>query len=229
MTIKILAIDSSTIACSAALLIDETITERFEIAPRKHGELLLPMIEELLNKENLHVNDLDAIAFGQGPGSFTGLRIAASVTQGIAFAANLPVIPISTLQAMAQASKEEFSSNKTLVCLDARMQEIYFGAYKLGQDDLMQPFMPDQLVNPNNLPKLTDDKWLAIGDAWAVYSEQLEKHFATQIRQVVPEFYPHAKHIAKLAKQAFINKKTLNAEQAIPVYLRNQDAWKKPI
>ncbi len=139
---KILAVDTSTEACSAALLLGEKIDERFEIAPRRHTSLILPMVEDLLNEQSMRLTDLDAIAFGQGPGSFMGLRIAVGVAQGLAFGANLPVVPVSSLQALAQAAYWKTSCKTILAGWDARMQAIYWGAYVLREKQ-MRPVIFD--------------------------------------------------------------------------------------
>ena len=118
---KILAIETATEACSTALMIDHVIIEHYQVAPRAHNRLIIPMIESLLSKANIHLNQLDALAFGRGPGSFTGIRIAASVAQGIALGADLPVIPISSLAALAQEVFDEHNNTITYGCLDARM------------------------------------------------------------------------------------------------------------
>src|SRR4051812_31549034 len=121
----ILAIDTSTDACSAALLINGIVREKFRLAQRQHVQLILPLIHELLLEANLTLKQLDAIAFGCGPGSFTGLRIAASVMQGLAYAIDLPVIAVSSLQALAQGVYREFSANNVIVTMDAHMQSCY--------------------------------------------------------------------------------------------------------
>ncbi len=127
---KILAIDTATEACSAALLIigetgDTEISSRYQLAPREHSRLILKMIDELLTEADVPVSSVDAIAFGQGPGSFMGLRIAAGVVQGIAFAHDIPVVPVSTLKAIAQRAYEETGSAHVLATIDARMDEVY--------------------------------------------------------------------------------------------------------
>ena len=128
---KILALDTSTEACSAALLIDGEITSQYQLAPREHSRLILKIIDKLLSDAKVSVSSLDAIAFGRGPGSFMGLRIAAGVVQGIAFAHDIPVIPISTLKAIAQRAYEQTNIENVLVAIDARMDEVYWGAYSL--------------------------------------------------------------------------------------------------
>lgn len=142
----LLAIDTSTDACSVALKRDAEIIERFVIAPQKHTQLVLPMIQELLIEAKIDLEDLDAIAFGAGPGSFTGVRLCASITQGLAFGAGLPAIKISTLQCIAQQKFEELGVKNVTVIQDARMQEVYYGEYQLGANGIMEAVVPDRLL-----------------------------------------------------------------------------------
>lgn len=216
---KILAIETSTDACSAAVLAsDGKIFSRFLVAPRQHARLILPMIQEVLTEANLTLKDLTAIAFGCGPGSFTGLRVACGTAQGLAFGADLPVIAVSSLQILAQGIYEENAVEKALVGIDAKMQEIYFGAYQLGANDLMQPEIPDSLCTPDKLPITSGNDWIGVGDAWKEYITQ----FAT-----VPYFYPKACHALKLARSYYQSGKILSANQAKPIYLRGEKAWQK--
>jgi tRNA threonylcarbamoyladenosine biosynthesis protein TsaB len=129
---KLLALDTATEACSAAVWVDGTVLERYELAPRRHAALILPMIEAVLAEANLSPLQLDAIAFGRGPGAFTGVRIAVGIAQGIAFAADLPVIPISTLAALALGAAQETGYSRIAAALDARMGEVYWGVYAVA-------------------------------------------------------------------------------------------------
>lgn len=228
---KILALDTSTIACSAALLIDEENTEQFVIAPAEHGQRILPMIEGLLTQAGLTLKELDAIAFGCGPGSFTGLRIAASVVQGLAFAYDLPVLAISTLAAMAQGVLRKQLALPVLVALDARMQEIYWGAYHANEDLLMQPLIPDQVVAPalvscpveNGAIDGRKTSWIGVGDGWSAYGEILKQRLAgVAIDLIFADEYPHAHDIALLAKAAWQQGLARPATEALPVYLRDK-------
>ena len=124
---RVLAIETASAACSAALYIDGQVEERYALAPRQHAALILPMVESLLASAELTVSGLDALAFGQGPGAFTGVRIAASAAQGIAFAADLPVVPVSTLAAQACGAMRDTNGAHAMVALDARMDEVYWG------------------------------------------------------------------------------------------------------
>jgi tRNA threonylcarbamoyladenosine biosynthesis protein TsaB len=219
MTTKILALETSTDACSAALAIDDHIVERYQVAPQQHAKLLLTMVQEILEEAKLNLTDLDAIAFGCGPGSFTGLRIACGTAQGLAFGANLPVVAVSSLQVLAQGAYEEESLDQVLVGIDAKMQEIYFGIYQVASDNIMQPLQPDSLCVPNEIFIPNNNKdWIGVGDAWQEYSQQFRS---------IAYCYPKARYVAKLAKIDYAAGKVVAPENAQPVYLRKESAWKK--
>lgn len=218
----ILAFDTATAACSAALSIDGEISQQFEVAPRRHGELLLPMIDHLLKEASLTLQDCDAIAFGNGPGSFVGLRIAAGLAQGLAFGAGIPVIPVSTLQALAQTAHWEMGEARILVGWDARMQQIYWGVY-CEEQEYMQPLSPDQLTVPEEVRALKD--CLAVGNAWSVYADQLPQSIAKLI-QPERDCYPQAKAVAFLAADLLDRGESIAPEVIELSYLRNKVAEK---
>ena len=222
---KILAIDTSTDACSAALLFDNKNHHRFVVAPRQHTKFILPMIHELLAEAQLELNQLDAIAFGCGPGSFTGIRLAASITQGLAFVANLPVVKISSLRALAQEVFATLDKEKILVAQDARMQEIYWGEYQTDTVGIMQTIVPDQLLAPTQIKTPTDAGFIGIGNAWKIYDDILTKRCNIQL--VESKTYPRAQYIAQLAAVDFAKGLTVSAMEALPVYLREEVAWVK--
>ncbi|MBI5042134.1 MAG: tRNA (adenosine(37)-N6)-threonylcarbamoyltransferase complex dimerization subunit type 1 TsaB [Gammaproteobacteria bacterium] len=229
---KLLALDTATEACSAALLIDDEIHERFEITPRAHARLLLPMLDGLLAEAGLKPAQLDAIAFGRGPGSFTGVRIAASVAQGIAFAADLPVLPVSTLAALARDALQRNPAVQVFAAIDARMGEIYWAAYAPDAPDTSgaqgEPrALTEEQVTPAlavTVPAGTD--WFGIGTGWGEYEQALRAHFAATLRGIDATALPRAVHIARLAALDFAAGRAVAAEQAQPVYLRNQVAHK---
>ena len=230
---KILAIDTATEACSAALLIDDEaghkIYSRYQLAPREHSRLILQMLDDLLAEASLSVSDVDAIAFVQGPGSFMGLRIAAGVVQGIAFAHDIPVVPVSTLKAIAQRAYEESGSTHVLATIDARMDEVYWAAYSL-QNQQWQLHGEERVISPEKvvLPVMPEDvTWLAAGNGWANYKDRLLAAVSNQPSEILPECFPSAEGIAKLAAEEFKAGNTVPAAEAIPVYLRN-DVAKKP-
>src|SRR3954470_6762837 len=145
MTMNLLAIDTATECCSAALLCGEHLLERSELAPRRHAELILPMIDSLLSEARLSRRSLDGIAVGRGPGAFTGVRLAISVAQGLALGLDIPVVPVSSLAALAQGAPEQTHGDALLAAIDARMGEIYAGAFHRGADGLVTPIM-DEMV-----------------------------------------------------------------------------------
>ena len=152
MHLNILAIDTSTEACSAALLLGDEVRERFEIAPRRHSELILRMIDELFRESGLTLTSLAGLAFGRGPGSFTGVRIAAGVIQGLALGADLGVAPISTLAALAQGAHRQTGSRQVLSVIDARMGEVYWGIYELDASGIMCATQPECVARPAARP-----------------------------------------------------------------------------
>lgn len=224
---KILAIDSSTDACSVALHIDGKTIHIFELAAKSHTQRLLPMVDEILQQAQCGLQDLDAIAYGCGPGSFTGLRICMGVVQGLAFGSNLPVIPVSTLHAMAHGFVSEQPNNKLplLVALDARMEEIYWGLFNanvIPQALDMEYVMKPALVCENSMVTALKKNFIAIGPGW---------HY-TELNSIVPETlivdaYPNAKDIASLAVDIFKNNGQISIMDAELVYLRNSISWQK--
>jgi len=230
---KLLAIDTATEGCSAALLIDQVITQRMQIEPRKHAELILPMIDELLAEAGLTVNQLDALAFGRGPGAFTGVRIATGVIQGIAYGADLPVVPVSTLRALAQRVHDEYHHEHVLASLDARMNEVYWGVYQSAEDGLMllsgaEQVLPPTAVNCGGMPVAGEHfSWVGAGSGWQAYPEQLSASIECELSVIYPEMIDRAYEIARLAAHDFQCGLAVSAEMALPVYLRNQVAWKK--
>jgi tRNA threonylcarbamoyladenosine biosynthesis protein TsaB len=218
---KLLAIDTSTDACSAALAIAGEIRERLELAPRRHAELILPMIDQLLSEAGLRVHDLDGLAFGRGPGAFTGLRIAAGVIQGIALGTGLSVAPVSTLAALAQQGYLNTRLPNILASLDARMGEVYWGAFRVNEQGLVRPLQPECVCSPENAP-VPEDDWLGVGPGWAVYAEVLTRRLAGRLVAVEPDFYPRAREVAILGLDIFNRGETVVAEGAVPIYLRDQ-------
>jgi tRNA threonylcarbamoyladenosine biosynthesis protein TsaB len=224
MTASILAIETATDACSAALAVGDTVLERYALAPRQHAALILPMIESLLVESGLTLAQLDAIAFGRGPGSFTGVRIAASVVQGIAFAAQRPVVPVSTLAALALGARRETGSPAVLAALDARKDEVYWGAYVGSGAGEMQLQGDEVVCSPAAVTRPVAGDWVAAGSGWATYGAILMQRLGTRVVRVLPDLEPRAADVARLAVEAFVQGRTVSPEAAIPVYLRNNVA-----
>ncbi len=220
---NLLALETATEACSAALAVDGEIRERFEVAPRGHSQLLLPMVDELMAEAAISIEQVDAIAFGRGPGAFTGLRIAVGVTQGIAFGAELPVVPVSTLAALAQGGE----SDKALAAIDARMNEVYWGAYQRNSAGQMVLCGEESVLPAGEVPLPEGDGWVGLGTGWGSYSTTLAKRCGDQINGWNGESLPHAADVARLGIAGFNAGEAISAEQAIPVYLRDKVAWKK--
>jgi tRNA threonylcarbamoyladenosine biosynthesis protein TsaB len=224
---KLLAIDTSTIACSAALFDGAEVRARFEIAPREHAELLLPMIDGLLAEAGWARGQLEAVAFGRGPGAFTGLRIAASVAQGIACGLDLPVLPVSTLAALAFGAMRDGKGARILAAMDARMQEVYWGIYERS-DEGVPALWGDECVCAAAvapLPKCAG--WFGAGDGWAAYGAILRPRLGARLAGWDAGRYPHARDIALLAAPIYKSGGGLPPEQALPVYLRDNVATPK--
>lgn len=223
---KLLAIDTSEDACSAALSIDDAVSERFELAPRRHSELILPMMEDLLVAAGLGLAELDALAFARGPGSFTGVRIAASIIQGSALGAGLPVVPVSSLQALAQGARRQCGATRVLSALDARMHEVYWGAYRVDAGGIMRPLIDETVCAPSRVPVPDGDGWTAVGSGWKPYAEALGSRCVVE-GVLQGDALVHAQDVAVVARALFAEGVAVKAEQALPVYLRNEVAWAK--
>ena len=221
---NLLALETATEACSAALLIDDQVLERYQVEPRGHSQLILPMIDELLDEAGMNMGQIDGIAFGQGPGAFTGLRIAVGVTQGIAFAADIPVIPVSTLAALAQGCEQQ---ERVLAAIDARMDEVYWGIYRRNPDGLMVLEGEEQVIAPGEVPVPGSDTWYGAGSGWESYRHELQDRCRDRVTASDGSRLPTAGAVARLGAADFRAGKTVSAEQAMPVYLRDQVAWKK--
>ena len=226
---RILAIETATEACSAALLIDDELISRFKIAPREHGNLILPMVDELLTEAGIKLTQLDALAFGRGPGSFTGVRMATGVIQGLAYGADLPVAAVSTLHALAAQAEMPEGVETIYAALDARMSEVYWAEYNVQQGELVL-MGAEQVISPelvSSASSKSPQKAVAIGHGWAAYEETMRARVGGVIEQIYPNKLPRAIEIAKLATIAVKKGEIVSAENALPVYLRDNVAKKK--
>jgi len=219
LILKILALDTSTEWCSVALWLDGRLLSRDERAGQRHSELLLPMIDALLGESGLALTDLDGLAFGAGPGSFTGLRIACGVTQGLAFGAGLRVVPVGTLEALAEAS----AAPRVVAALDARMDEIYHAAYVREGADWREVHAPS-LCAPAAAPPIEGADWTGCGNGFAVQGGALRARYAGQLREVRDELQPHARDMVRTAAQRFAQGGGLDPAQAAPLYVRDKVA-----
>jgi tRNA threonylcarbamoyladenosine biosynthesis protein TsaB len=225
LTVKILSLDTATENCSAALWIDGSLLQREVEAERGHAEVILSMIDELLRESATRIASLDAIAFGRGPGSFTGVRLAASVTQGLAFGAGVPVVPVSDLQAVAQRA----ASQQILVCNDARMQEVYWACFELGPDGLMLPAGSERVSKPSEVQ--LPGAWVGrptsgVGRGFAAYAS-LRETLADQLTSIDPTLLPRASEVALLAVADVRAGRVLPADAAVPTYIRDEVARPK--
>lgn len=221
---NLLCIDTSSASCSVALCYDDEILVEIENTPQKHSERVLEMCNALLNKADIRINQLDALGISQGPGSFTGVRIGVSVAQGIAFAADLPIIAVSSLALLAQQTFRLHNVTNILSLSDARMGEMYYGTFSL-QDGLMTSTSVEGLCAPGDFVFKQSGDWASCGSAWSEYATEL-----TNLKKKLTDIYTDidicANDIIPYAKHALINNQTINAFELQPVYLRNKVAEK---
>lgn len=218
---KILAFDTSTEYCSVAVWANGEMSARDVAAGQRHSELLLPLVGEMLAERGLGLRELDGIAFGCGPGSFTGLRIGCAVAQGLAFGADLPVIGVCTLQALAQGA----DSGRVIACLDARVGEVYHAAYERDSAGWREVLAPG-LYAPQDAPSVAGEDWTGCGSGFAAHGDALRERYAGQLQRVIAEAFPPARDIALLAAPRFANGEGGDAALAAPLYLRNKVALK---
>ncbi len=218
----LLAFETATEACSVALWIDGAVRERFEIAPRRHAELSLPWAEALLDEAGIAKSQLDAIAVGRGPGAFTGVRLAVALAQGIALALDRPVVPVSTLAALAMRAGED--TQHILAAIDARMGEVYSAAFAREGEDLRA--LSAETVSAPGAVELPDDgmQWQGMGTGFAAAERVLETRLHARLVSVDAAALPHAADVARLGAIAFARGEALPPERLEPAYLRNQVA-----
>ena len=230
MSAKILALDTATEACSVALMVGDDVYSRSEVAPRDHTKKILPMVDDVLHEAGLTLQDLDALAFGRGPGSFTGVRIGIGIAQGLAFGVNLPMIGISTLAALAQGAYREQGLTQVACAIDARMSEVYWARFERQSNGTWLELDAECVIAPALLvDKLAkedaDQTWATAGTGWAAYQESLSTF--PFILQDSGLLYPQAQDMVVLAQQEWQQGRTLPVEETSPIYLRDTVAWKK--
>jgi tRNA threonylcarbamoyladenosine biosynthesis protein TsaB len=218
---RILALDTSTEYCSVALWQDGVVVERCELVGQKHSETLMAMLDALLHETEAKLAQLDGIAFGMGPGSFTGVRIACGVTQGLALGANLPVVGVCTLEALAEAS----GKSRVIAALDARMGEIYHAVYARQHDGWTTVSEPC-LCKPENPPSVVGGDWFGVGSGFAAYGAVLEARFDGHLQGSNGAAIPQAAAIAALGAVQFALGRGVDAAEALPLYLRDKVALK---
>lgn len=233
-SVTLLALDTATEACSVALLRGGEKTHLAQFAQREHTKHILPMVDEILAQAGITLHQVDALVFGRGPGSFTGVRIGAGIAQGLAFGAELPVIPVSNLAAMAQAAYAQYQAENVLTAIDARMNEVYFAQWQaqkvrsdFGEFLDWQPMIAEQVCSPSNVIEQVAQQYhenaVLAGTGWAAYPELNEANLgkATEIT------LPSALYMLDLALPKWFAGETISPLEIEPIYLRNEVTWKK--
>ena len=221
---KILAVETATNACSAALFINGEIREEFAVTPREHTKLILPMIDKLMAEAGLKPSELDAVALSRGPGSFTGVRIATGVAHGIALGADVPVALVSTLGALAQDFFNRHEDvARAFTAMDARMSEIFWGVFQRNALGLAE-LLGEEAVTPAGEVVFPEVLGYGVGSGWAVYAEVLQARLGALVQGVSSEVWPRAAAVAQLGAYYFANGLAVPVEEAMPVYLRDKVA-----
>jgi tRNA threonylcarbamoyladenosine biosynthesis protein TsaB len=226
---NLLAIDTSTDYCSVAACRGETIGFRHELAGQRQAERVLGMVDAVLAEAGLAPTGIDGIAYGAGPGSFTGLRVACGVTQGLALARGIPVVGIGTLLALvdeaALNAAEDSPCERVIACIDARMGEVYHAAYRktaAGWEEILPP----GLYRPEAVPAVHGDGWAGCGSGFAAYGGAVAARYRRQLIVLRPEVVPSARAVLRLALPRFAAGSTCDAATATPLYLRDKVALK---
>lgn len=228
MSTRILAIDTATEACSVALWNNGEKHALFEICPREHTQRILPMVQQILAESGVSLNQLDALAFGRGPGSFTGVRIGIGIAQGLAMGADLPMIGVSTLATMAQGAFRQMGATQVLAAIDARMGEVYWGQYQRQNDGVWLGENTEAVFTPEraqqNVMALAGE-WASVGTGWGTYPDMAAATLITLVDGQIT--LPQAEDMLPLALVDFALGKMTAVENAQPTYLRNEVTWKK--
>lgn len=225
---RILAIDTATEACSVALWNDGTIFAHFEECPREHTQRILPLVKTILTEANTALTDLDALAYGRGPGSFTGVRIGIGIAQGLALGADLPMIGVSTLATMAQGAWRMTGATRVLAAIDARMGEVYWAEYTRDENGVWHGEETEAVLKPEAVTgrlKQLSGEWATVGTGWPAWPEMAKDTGLTLVDGNM--LLPAAEDMLPIACQLLAAGKTVAVEHAEPVYLRNTVAWKK--
>jgi len=235
--VNYLALDASTEACSVALQANGKVYSRYELCPQSHSLHLLPMIDAVLCEAGIKLAELDGLIFGQGPGSFTGVRIGVGVAQGLAFSANLPVVGVSSLQAMAQQAYIKHDEKHVIAAIDARMAEVYNGYFVLDENEIMQAQQPEAVTPPEqlaaHLSAVANSSFYAVGTGWDAYPDKLSENSGEQLSALrtnaaSPEIlFPTAEAMLAIGKVKLAQGQGVSAEHAQPVYVRDTVSWKK--
>jgi len=228
MSTRILAIDTATEACSVALLNEDRLLAHFELCAREHTQRILPLVQQILQEGGVALKDLDALAFGRGPGSFTGVRIGIGIAQGVALGANLPLIGVSTLKTMAQSAWRLHGASRVLAAIDARMGEVYWAEYQRDEQGNWQGEETEAVLKPDAAAArmaALSGQWACVGTGWQAWPQLAENStLALTLSEVT---LPCAEDMLPLAQRALAAGMTVAPEHAEPTYLRNEVTWKK--
>ncbi|MGJ4804464.1 tRNA (adenosine(37)-N6)-threonylcarbamoyltransferase complex dimerization subunit type 1 TsaB [Luteimonas sp. SDU82] len=216
---RLLAFETATEACSVAVYVEGEVRERFEIAPRRHADLALPWAEALLGEAGVAKSQLDAIAVGRGPGAFTGVRLAVALAQGIALALDRPVLPVSTLAALAMGA----TGARVMAAIDARMGEVYLGSFE-RRGDALQPLAEEVVVNPALAVLPQGTGWRGVGTGFDAAGGALRDRLGGVLAGVDAAALPRAADVARLAAAAFARGEGIAPERLEPAYLRDNVA-----
>ncbi|MGQ0620813.1 MAG: tRNA (adenosine(37)-N6)-threonylcarbamoyltransferase complex dimerization subunit type 1 TsaB [Panacagrimonas sp.] len=220
---RLLALDTSTEACSAALWLDGCVTERFEIAGRTHTQLMLPMVHGLMADAGLASSQLDGLVCGTGPGSFAGVRIGVGFIKGLGLALDVPVVGVSSLAMLAQAAIDQ-GAERVLAMIDARMSEIYFAAFTHDAGGLAADHSPAMLVAPEQVDFRAAGGWVGVGTGWGTYEAVLRSRIRAEMLSIDGTALPHAAAALGLAVPVFVAGAAASADALAPVYLRDKVA-----
>jgi tRNA threonylcarbamoyladenosine biosynthesis protein TsaB len=225
--VNLLALDTSSLACTVGIQIEDQVFIRYEEQAREHTRLLMPMIRSALDEAKIRLRDLDAIVLGNGPGSFIGMRIAASVAQGLAYGAGLNIVPVSSMAAVA-AEVAANESARVVVAQDAHMQEVYLGIYDAGRQSTAQ-LIEERLQACESIPELSDGSfYVAAGFGWHRFPKLLEAN-RENLAQVSEVLHPNARYLLRLGAAAWERGELLAPAELIPAYLRQKVAEKPKI
>ncbi|MTH47166.1 tRNA (adenosine(37)-N6)-threonylcarbamoyltransferase complex dimerization subunit type 1 TsaB [Intestinirhabdus alba] len=225
---RILAIDTATEACSVALWNDGKTHAHFELCPREHTQRILPMVQAILADGGVALSDVDALAYGRGPGSFTGVRIGIGIAQGLALGAGLPTIGVSTLATMAEGAWRKSGATRVLAAIDARMGEVYWAEYQRDESGDWHGEESEAVLKPEQVAarlRQLAGEWFTVGTGWSAWPE-LGKESGLMLRDGGVQL-PAAEDMLPIARLLLAAGKTVAVEHAEPVYLRNEVAWKK--
>ncbi|CNH83761.1 tRNA (adenosine(37)-N6)-threonylcarbamoyltransferase complex dimerization subunit type 1 TsaB [Yersinia alsatica] len=228
MSTRILAIDTATEACSVALWNNGEVQALFELCPREHTQRILPMVQQVLAESGLTLQQLDALAFGRGPGSFTGVRIGIGIGQGLALGADLPMIGVSTLQTMAQGAFRLTGASRVLAAIDARMGEVYWGEFERDAQGQWLGEATEAVMTPAQAllqAQSLSGHWATVGTGWQTYPDMINGSNVVLVDGQI--ILPHAEDMLPLALSSWASGQIVSVEHAEPVYLRNEVTWKK--